>query len=99
MRDRSIRGRKRCRVDGVDKVVESLANSTYMIETADGHGNIREVERSEIKVCPPAVLQRPAIRTARHRITTTPPPPTNTSEEDVQDMEIEIIPPPPSYAD
>ena len=85
----------------VHKVVEPLANGTYVIEPADGHGNTRVVGRSEMQVCPPTVLQRPATRAVRHRDTAPPPPPlsTDTSEEDDGDMAIDIIPLPPSYAD
>ena len=103
VRDRSVRGRNKIQDrwnTRVHKVVEPQANGTYVIEPADGHGNTRVVGRSEMQVCPPTVLQRPATRAVRHRVTAPPPPlSTDTSEEDDGDMAIDIIPPPPSYAD
>ena len=42
----------------VHKGIEQLDNDTYVIEPADGHSRTRVVNRAELQVCSPAVLQK-----------------------------------------
>ena len=102
VRNRGVRGRNKIQdrwSNKVFKVVEQLENGTYSIEAADGHGNQKIVNRAELQICPPTVLQpvrrtRP-IRTARHQPAVQP----SSSDETDQELAIELIPPPHNPAD
>ena len=61
VRDRTVRGRNKIQdrwSTRVHKAVEQLVNGAYVIQPADRYGSTRIVNRAELQVCPPLVLQR-----------------------------------------
>ena len=95
VRDRTIRGRNKIQdrwSTRVHKVVEELDTGAYVIEPADGHGSTRVVNRAELQVCPPSVLQSTPGRARRPRL----PVQTDPADDDsYPELAIEIAPPPP----
>lgn len=71
VRDRTIRGRNRIQDQWstrVHKGVEQLDSGAYVIEQADGHGSTKVVNRAELQMCPPSVLQKTPGRARRQRV-------------------------------
>ena len=68
VRDHTIRGRNKIQDRWsirVYKVVKQLDNGAYVNGPADGHGSARVVNRAELQVCPPSVLQMTPKRTSQ----------------------------------
>ena len=101
VRDRTIRGRNKIQdrwSTRVHKVVEQLDNGAYVIEPADGHGNTRVVNRAELQVCPPSVLQRTLERT-RWRLPREPQQADSSDDDGHVGIAIDIVPPPCATAE
>ena len=101
VRDRTIRGRNKIQdrwSTRVHKVVEQLDNGAYVIEPADRHGNTRIVNRMELQVCPPLVLQRNPGTTRRQRAPRVPPQPDSSDDDSHAEIAIDIAPPPRAAA-
>jgi hypothetical protein len=99
-RNRGVKGRNKIQdrwSDQVYKVVEQRENGTYVIELADGHGKERLVNRAELQICPPTVLQPVRrIRPAQRRPAVQP----GSSDDDTdQELAIDIVPPPRAFSD
>ena len=80
------------------RVVEQLDNGAYVIEPADGHGSTRVVNRAELQVCPPSVLQRTPVRT-RQRLSREPQQADSSDEDSHVGIAIDIVPPPCATAE
>lgn len=94
VRDRTNRGRNKIQdrwSTRVHKVVEQLDNGAYVIEPADGHGSTKVVNRAELQVCPPSVLQKTPRRARRPRV---PVQTDSASDDSHPELAIEIAPPP-----
>ena len=80
------------------RVVKQLDNRAYVIEPADGHGSTRVVNRAELQVCPPSVLQRTPER-MRQRLTREPQQTDSSDGESHVGISIDITPPPCATAE
>ena len=101
VRDRTIRGRNKIQdrwSTRVHRVVEQLDNGAYVIEPADGHGSTRVVNRAELQVCPPSVLQRTSVRT-KQRLSREPQQADSSDEDSHVGIAIDIVPPPCATAE
>ena len=96
VRDRTIRGRNKIQdrwSTKVHKVVDQLENGTYMVEPADGLGNTRVVNRAELQVCPPSILQETSAKARRQQVVS-PRHPSSSDDDSHPEVAIELAPPP-----
>lgn len=75
----------------VHKVVDQLENGTYEVEPADG--STRVVNRAELQVCPPSVLQKTPVKARRRRVPVAPRYPSSSDDDSHPGVAIEIAPP------
>lgn len=97
MRDRTIRGRNKIQdrwSTKVHKVVDQLENGTYADEPADGHGNTRVMNRAELQVSPPSVLQKTRVKGRRQRVLVAPWYPPSSDDDSHPGVAIDLAPPP-----
>lgn len=102
VRDRTVRGRNKIQdrwSTRVHKVVKQLDNGAYVIEPADGHVFTRVVNRAELQVCPPSVLQRTSERARRQRVPREPLQADSTDDDSHPGLAIDITPPPRAAAE
>lgn len=93
VRDRTIRGRNKIQdrwSTKVHKVVEQLENGTYEVEPADGYGSTRVVNRTELQVCPPSVLQKTPAKARRRRVPVAPRYPSSSDNNSHPGVAIEF---------
>ena len=79
-------------------MVKQLDNRAYVIEPADGHGSSRVVNRAELPVCPPSVLQTTPKRT-RQRLSREPQQADPSDDDSHVGISIDIVPPPCATAE
>ena len=97
VRDRTIHGRNKIQdrwSTKVNKVVDQLENGTYVVELAGGHGNTRVMNRAELQVYPPSVLQKTLIKARRWRVLVAPRYPSSSDDDSHPGVAIEFAPPP-----
>ena len=78
----------------VHKVVDQLENGTYVVEPADGHGNTRIMNRAELQLCPPSVLQKTPVKARRQRVLVAPRYPPSSDDDSHPGVPIDLAPPP-----
>lgn len=97
VRDRTVRGRNKIQDQWgtrVHKVVDQLDNGAYVIEPADGHGGTRIVNRAELQMCPPSVLQETPERARRQQAPREPQQADSSDDDSHPELAIDIAPPP-----
>ena len=65
-----------------------------MVEPADGHGNTGVINRAELHVCPPSVLQKTPLKARRWRVLVAPRYPSSSDDDSHTGVAIEFAPPP-----